>query len=96
MATIEHDLGWRVELAATAVKATRQTRQGGSPAHHHVPAPAARDARRPAQRRQALTGPKLGIYWRYRVGDYRLICAVEDGVLRILVLEIGNRRDHYR
>ena len=44
---------------------------------------------------KVLTGPKLGTYWRYRVGDYRLICAIEDGVLRILVLEIGNRRDVY-
>ena len=34
--------------------------------------------------------------WRYRVGDYRLICSIEDRVLRILVIEIGNRRDVYR
>lgn len=45
---------------------------------------------------EALTGPMLGAYWRYRVGDYRIICDIEDGALRVLVLEVGNRRDIYR
>lgn len=45
---------------------------------------------------QALTGPLLGAYWRYRVGDYRIICDIQDGALRVLVIEIGNRRDVYR
>jgi mRNA interferase RelE/StbE len=44
---------------------------------------------------QALSGP-LRRYWRYRVGDYRLICDLQDGKLVVLVLEIGNRRDIYR
>jgi mRNA interferase RelE/StbE len=43
---------------------------------------------------QALSGP-LRRYWRYRVGDYRLICDLQDGKLVVLVLEIGNRRDIY-
>ncbi len=45
---------------------------------------------------KALTGPHLGAYWRYRVGDYRIICDIQDGVLCILVIEIGNRREVYR
>jgi mRNA interferase RelE/StbE len=44
----------------------------------------------------ALTGPLLGAYWRYRVGDYRIICDIQDGALRVLVIEIGNRSDVYR
>jgi mRNA interferase RelE/StbE len=28
---------------------------------------------------QAPTGPQLGNFWRYRAGDYRLICDIEDG-----------------
>jgi mRNA interferase RelE/StbE len=43
-----------------------------------------------------LTGPMLGAYWRYRVGDYRIICDIQDSALRILVIEIGNRRDVYQ
>jgi len=45
---------------------------------------------------EALKGPKLGSYWKYRVGDWRVIAAIEDGVMRILVLRIGNRREVYR
>jgi mRNA interferase RelE/StbE len=45
---------------------------------------------------EALKGSKLGNFWKYRVGDYRLVCSIEDQVLRILVLRIGHRREVYR
>ena len=44
---------------------------------------------------KALTGP-LGTYWRYRVGDFRIICDIQDDALRVLVVRIGNRREVYR
>ena len=44
---------------------------------------------------KALSGP-LGTLWRYRVGDYRVICDIEDGALRVLVVQLGNRREVYR
>ena len=45
---------------------------------------------------QALRGPLRGAYWRYRVGDYRIICDIQDGALTVLVIEIGNRKEIYR
>ena len=45
---------------------------------------------------EALKGSKLGAFWKYRVGDYRIISSIEDGILRILVVKIGNRREVYR
>jgi len=45
---------------------------------------------------EALQGSRLGEFWKYRVGDYRIICAIEDGQLKILVVRIGNRREVYR
>ena len=45
---------------------------------------------------EALSGQRLGQYWKYRVGDYRIIADIEDGALRILVVRIGNRREIYR
>lgn len=45
---------------------------------------------------EALKGSRLGEFWKYRVGDYRIITNIDDGVMRILVLKIGNRRDVYR
>ena len=44
---------------------------------------------------KALTGP-LGGLWRYRIGDFRVICEIQDGELRVLVVELGNRREVYR
>jgi mRNA interferase RelE/StbE len=45
---------------------------------------------------EALKGSKLGEFWKYRVGDYRIISSIENGSLRILVVKIGNRREIYR
>ena len=45
---------------------------------------------------EALKGASLGSFWKYRVGDYRIISNIEDGRLLILVVRIGNRRDVYR
>ena len=45
---------------------------------------------------EALSGPKLGAYWKYRIGDYRLIARIEDNRLLIVILEFGHRKDVYR
>ncbi len=41
-----------------------------------------------------MLGDKWGL-WRYRVGDYRLICQIEDEKFVVLVVKVGNRRDVY-
>ena len=45
---------------------------------------------------EVLRGPELGKYWKYRIGDYRLICSIQDQRLTVVVVRIGNRRDVYR
>ncbi len=45
---------------------------------------------------EALKGSKLGDFWKYRVGDCRVIASIEDGALRVLVVRVGNRREVYR
>ena len=45
---------------------------------------------------EALKGSRLGAFWKYRVGDYRVIAHIDDGLVRILVVRIGNRREVYR
>ena len=45
---------------------------------------------------EALKGSRLGEFWKYRVGDYRVIAAIEDAAVRILIVRIGNRREVYR
>ena len=43
-----------------------------------------------------LHGETFGEFWRYRVGDYRIIVTIEDDTLIVLVVEVGHRRDVYR
>ena len=45
---------------------------------------------------EALKGSELGELCKYRVGDYRIIASIEDKLVRILVVRIGNRREVYR
>lgn len=49
----------------------------------------------PRQIGSPLQGGRLVDLWRYRVGDYRTIAAIEDAVFRVLVVKIGHRRDVY-
>ena len=45
---------------------------------------------------EALHGSRLGEFWKCRVGDYRLICKIEDDRLVVLLLRIGDRKEIYR
>ena len=45
---------------------------------------------------EPLKGSSLGAFWKYRVGDYRVISHIEDAALRILVVRVGNRREVYQ
>ena len=43
---------------------------------------------------KALSGDYSGL-WRYRVGDYRIVCELKDKVFRVLVVRVGHRKDIY-
>lgn len=45
----------------------------------------------PRQHGKGLTANRSG-QWRYRIGDYRLICEIKDNELLILALSVGHRR----
>jgi mRNA interferase RelE/StbE len=45
---------------------------------------------------KVLLGPELEDYWRYRVGDWRIIADIDDDNQRILVAHIDHRRKVYR
>ena len=48
----------------------------------------------PYQFGKPLEGNKLGL-WRYRVGDYRILCQIEESRLVVLVVAVGHRKDIY-
>ena len=49
----------------------------------------------PYSRGRALVGNQQGL-WRYRCGDYRIICKINDKELCIIVLKIGHRSNVYK
>ena len=53
------------------------------------------DTENPRQHGKALVGNLAGA-WRYRIGEYRLLCHIDDGELIILALTVGHRREIYR
>lgn len=49
----------------------------------------------PRQTGKALKGDMCDL-WRYRMGDYRIICEIQDGVVTVLVLRARHRKEVYR
>jgi mRNA interferase RelE/StbE len=89
-------LAWTVEYTATAAKQLRKLdRQSARRILDFMDERVAGQGD-PRSQGAALSGPLLGSFWRYRVGDFRIICDIQDGLLRVLVVEIGNRREVYR
>jgi mRNA interferase RelE/StbE len=86
---------WRVEFHRAAV---RDLRKLGTDAESRVLRYLReRIASRKDPRRfgHALTGGRKGL-WRYRVGDYRIVAAIEDDRFVVLVVTVGHRREVYR
>ncbi len=87
--------GWKVEYTETALTTLRKldkpvARRIMDYLDAHI---VGQDAPRATGKR--LQGPLNGL-WRYRVGDMRVICQIEDQVLRVLVLRLGKRSEIYR
>jgi mRNA interferase RelE/StbE len=87
---------WRIEFAesvakqlrkldpATARRLTRYLRERIAPLQD------------PRSIGAALKGDELGQFWKYRVGDYRIIVEIVDREMRIVVVRVGHRRGVYR
>lgn len=88
-------MAWTIEYAETAKKQLRKLDK--TVARRIVDFLDVRVAPSEDPRRigKALKGP-LGDLWRYRVGDYSILCAIQGEVLTVLVLQVGNRREVYR
>lgn len=89
-------MAWRIDLTATAAKQLGKLDKAEARRITGFLRQRLATLDDPHSMGKALTGPQLGTYWRYRVGDYRIICDIQDGALCILVIEVGNRREVYR
>ena len=85
----------RVEISGTAARQLAKLGKAEAARIIAFPRERAASSENPRATGKALKGPFGGL-WRYRVGDYRVICDVEDAVLRVLVLRVGHRGGVYR
>jgi mRNA interferase RelE/StbE len=88
-------LAWTIEYAGTAKKQLRRLDKAVARRIAGFMDERVASGDDPRRLGKALKGP-LGDLWCYRVGDFRILCDIQDGVLTVLVLRIGNRREVYR
>ncbi len=86
---------WRIEFTKQAEKSLLKIgKSDAARIIRKLEEIAASDA--PRSTGKALKGKEFKNLWRYRVGDYRVLCNIEDDQLVVLVVEIGHRREVYR
>ena len=86
---------WRVEISRTAEKQIQKLNRDAQEAIVRFLRERVLAAENPRQLGKPLHGDKGGL-WRYRVGDYRLICDIQDERITVIVLRVGHRKDVYR
>ena len=87
-------MAWRVELTPGAERQLQKLdRSAASRITKYLTALVA-DCPDPRQRGKGLTGNLSGL-WRYRVGDFRVLCRLEDHRLVVLVVGVAHRGEAY-
>ena len=86
---------WRVEINRSAEKQIQKLSRTAQESIVRFLRERVQTADNPRQWGKPLHGDKGGL-WRYRVGDYRLICDIQDERVTVLVVSVGHRKDVYR
>jgi len=85
-------LTWKIEWDDFAVKQLRKLdKQIEKRIISHVKKIALDD---PRKKGKPLTGDKSG-FWRYRMGEYRIICRIIDDEFVVLIVAVGHRKEIY-
>ena len=87
-------MGWTVELSSGAERQLRKLDPGTAKRLGSYLRALVAETSDPRERGKALTGPMTGL-WRYRIGDYRLVCELIDQRLVVLVVRLGHRSRIY-
>ncbi|MEY3930464.1 MAG: hypothetical protein RLZZ516_2174 [Cyanobacteriota bacterium] len=87
-------MGWTVELSSGAERQLRKLDPDTARRLGNYLRTLVAETSDPRERGKALTGPMTGL-WRYRVGDYRLVCELIDQRLVVLVVRLGHRSRIY-
>jgi mRNA interferase RelE/StbE len=86
---------WRVELDEAAARELRKIGSADRQRILRFLRERLATADEPRRVGAPLSGPFAGL-WRYRVGNFRLIAAIDDDQATVLVLRVGHRREVYR
>jgi mRNA interferase RelE/StbE len=89
-------LAWHIKLSDTALKALQKLDKPVAQRITRFLRERIASCENPRLIGAALRGSEFGNYWKYRVGDWRVICEIKDGELTVLVLSLGNRREIYQ
>ena len=86
---------WRVEFHRAAVRDLRKLGADGERRVLRYLRERIAGSKDPRRFGHALTSDRKGL-WRYRIGDYRIVAAIEDDRFVVLVVTVGQRREVYR
>jgi len=87
-------LAWNIEFTSTAVKQLKKLDKKWQSTIVDYLDEQVSSLENPRVKGKGLLGDKQGL-WRYRIGNYRVICNIEDERLVIVALTIGHRKDVY-
>ncbi len=88
-------MAWTLRLSETGKRQLRKLDAGSAQAILRYLNRLLLETSDPRERGSGLRANLSGL-WRYRIGDYRVICSIEAHELVVLVLQIGHRRDVYK
>lgn len=89
-------MAWAVEFAPAAAKDLQRLDRTAAQRLLRFLDERIRHGNDPRAIGEALRGERLGAYWKYRVGDYRLICRIEDARVVVAVVRVGHRGGAYQ
>ena len=89
-------MAWAIEFQATAIKQLKKMGDAESARVRDFLHSRVKPLDDPRQLGKALQGERFKHLWRYRVGDYRIICDLQKQRLVVLVIDVGHRREVYR
>ena len=89
-------MAWRIEVSETAEKQLAKLDRPVAKRSRSFLVERLAPLDDPRSIGQALRGSELGEFWKYHVGDWRLICQIKDAKILITVVRLGNRREVYR
>jgi mRNA interferase RelE/StbE len=89
-------LAWKIEFTEAALRQLEELDKSAAVRISKFLQQRIAPSKNPRSIGQALKGERFGEFWKYRVGDYRIIAKIQDDRLLVMILGIGHRREIYR